>query len=776
VGRIEHERTANLTRDINTINKVLKEAVEQAGRRADKEEEGILVKLRDQATDRINQLRTLWNEKIKSAQETVNGRLTEIQEQVKSFREEWKAGQGEIETRQKQYRDEWTGEVRELDALVRRQREDWDKEIKRQAEETGAYFSGQKESWTALIRDTEQRLLEESGARLEEYRQAQAEEYRQLAGLADDAASLEGELRLSMQETVNRVKAEFARFEQDAARSRESSAADFSSRVMALRTEMDGVEQDLKSLKDRACDNMSEKLKLFEDDFFADLNKRSAQIEARLSEWQSGFDSRLVEIAGEGAEERRQAELRINEELQKNLAAQGERVSEELERLKAEAAAFEEGIREEMLAADETRRSFQEQLDRDLEEARREAEDSAKNEIGRYSLSMAETLKQNQRDLEERLREITAQVEEKNSEIAGFLDDSRRNMEEWQDSHSARLRDLDDSMDEARRRIRDMVSESDERLASVRSSIDDIKKDLSSQAKLFDKAGEQKLELERQIEDLKGELDRLDQRKNEIAQMENQFVRIKRLEDDVNAKMTRFLSEKHRIEVMETGFNRLLQTSQAVEEKLAQVSSSDDILQTLQVQIRRLEDAIRETDEKYQRIERKDQILEETNDGIERNFKALQESEETARRTGEELDRISREIATLGASIETLAADNEKARETADKLAALDDSLAEIEKRIGEMQIAREWIARNETRLEELDKEIQNKLRLVSSLLKGKDKPPAPGKGALPPRDRDNVIKLHGQGWTDEEIARSLEISRGEVELIIEFHSREQDR
>jgi chromosome segregation ATPase len=776
VDKIEHDRAASLARDMNIVNKTLKEAVEKAGSRADKMEEAALVKLRDQAQDRVSRLQAAWEEKLKTAQETVKTRLAEIQEQFRAVREEWKTGQGEIEALQKQYRETWTGEVRELDTLVRHQREDWDGAVKRQREEIDALIAGQEETWGAVIRDTEQRLLEETGARLEEYRRAQAEEIRQLAALADDAARLEGELRLSMQETVNRVNADFIRFEDEAARSRESTAVEFSAQVLALKTEMDGLERNLDSLKDKAYDNVSEKLKVFEDDFFADLNKRSAEIETRLLDWQSGLDARLAEIAEDEAGERRQAELRIHEELQKNLAGQGERMTAELERLKAETAAFEEGIREEMLAADETRRSFQEQLGQDLEEARRLAEDSAKNEISRYSLSMAETLKQNQRELEERLREIQGQVEEKNGEIAGFLDDSRRSMEEWQNGYSARIRELDASMDEARRRIRDMVDESDERLASMRSSIDDMKKEFTSQTRLFDRAGELKLELERHIEDLKGELDRLDQRKNEIAQMENQFVRIKRLEDDVNAKMTRFLSEKHRIETMETGFNRLLQTSQAVEEKLVQVSSSDDTLQTLQVQIRRLDDAIRETDEKYQRIERKGQILEETNEGIDRNFKALQESEEAVRRTGEELGRISRTLDSLSVSIETLAADNEKARETMDKLAILDDSLTHIEKRIGEMQVAREWIARSETRMEELDKQAQTKLRLVDSLLNQSGKPPSAGKGAPPPRDRDNIIKLHRQGWTLDQLSRTLNISKGEVELILEIGLKEEER
>jgi predicted RNase H-like nuclease (RuvC/YqgF family) len=125
---------------------------------------------------------------------------------------------------------------------------------------------------------------------------------------------------------------------------------------------------------------------------------------------------------------------------------------------------------------------------------------------------------------------------------------------------------------------------------------------------------------------------------------------------------------------------------------------------------------------------------------------------------------------SLRASIENLTADNEKARDTAEKLSVLDENLSHIEKRIAEMQKAREWLARTETRLEELDKQAQNQLRLTSSLLNresGKAQPPE--KGAPPPRDRDNIRKLRQQGWTIDEIAKSMSISKGEVELILEI-------
>jgi chromosome segregation ATPase len=912
VDKIERDRAVNLSRDMAIIERSLKEAVEKAGARADKMEEAALMKLRDQAQDRINRLHAVWEEKLRVSQEAVKARIGEMQEQIKHFREEWKEGQGEMEARQKQYRESWDREVRELEGRLKEQREDWsgalagqreilegevrnlealigqqqedwnavlnaqrdtlDREVReletligqqrdaldrqvrelelrvkgqqedwdavsgaqreswaeevrkmdslirqqqeeikaainqqredlgaaamkqqdeindaisqelerlnaaaaRQRDEINSVVAQQRDAWAALSRDLEQQILDTSAARLDEYRRAQAEEINRLAGLADDAARLEEELRLSMQESVNRVNADFSRFEQEAARGRDVVAAEFSGQVGALKHEMEAVGQELKSLKSEAYENVSEKLKLFEDDFFADLNKRSAEIDLRLAEWHDTLDARLAEMAETAADERRQAEFRLTEEMRKNLSDQGDRLTAELERLKNDAGAFEAGIREEMRGVDETRQSLQEQLKHDLEETRRLAEDSAKNEIGRYSLSLAETLKQNQRELETRLQNIAGEVEAKSGEISGFIEDSRRSMEEWQGSYLARTRELDASMDEARRRIREMVTESDERLASMRSSIDDIRKELIEETKIFDKAGELRQEMERRIEDLGGDLDRLDQRKNETAQLENQFERIKRLGDDVNAKMTRFLSEKRRIEVMEADFNRLLQTSRAVEEKLVQVSSSDDILQALQVQIRRLDDAVKETEEKYQRIERKNQILEETNDGIDRNFKILQETEERARRAGEELARIKGEMETIRSSIETLAADNGKALDTMDKLAVLDETLSQIEKRIGEMQVARDWVARTETRLTELDKQAQTELRLIGSLLKRDGKPLPAGKGAPPPRDRDNIIKLHRQGWKKEEIAKTLDISIGEVELILEFHSAEQ--
>jgi chromosome segregation ATPase len=779
VDRAEKDRAANIARDTAIINKTLREAVEKAGLRADRMEEAALVKLREEAQERVRRLQTAFEEKLKAARENAQTRISEIQELLKNHRDEWKAEHGESEARRKQYRDEWKKDIGEFNAALAEQRREFEEVLALEKKELENAAAGQRESWNDMIKDlmasaaeAERRILESSDSSLEEYRQLAAEQHEQLAGLADDMAKLDGELRLSMDETAGRVRRDFERFEEESARERNRAAAEFGESTRKLKAGMEGLEQDLNALKNRAYENVSEKLKVFEDDFFADLTKRSGDIERRLAEWQETLRNRLDELALTADTERRGMELAITEDLRKNLAEQGDRLVAELERLKAETGAFEEGIREEMKAADETRRSFLDQLREDLAESRRAAEDSARAEIGRYALSAADTLKQHQRDVEEKLREIAEAAEARGEELAAAADASRRSLEDWQAASSAQIRDLDASMDDARRRIRDLSAESDEKTARIRAGLDDLKKDLSDQARLFEKSEDLKRELERRIEDLNGDLDRLDQRRNEAVQIENEFMRIKRLEEDINAKMTRILSEKHRIDVMETDFNRLLQTSQAVEEKLAQVYSSDDTLGAMQIQLRRLDDAIKETEEKYQRMERKNQTLEETNSGIDRNFRALQDSEAAVGKLNGAVSALEAEAANLRASIEILSSENEKAKETADKLTFLDESLTEIEKRIKDMQKAREWLAGMETRMEEINRQSQSKIRALGDILR-EEGPQPRDKGAPPPAIRENVITLAREGWTVDELANSFKISRGEVELILELGSLE---
>jgi len=759
------DQEAKISRTEEEFEKLVLQAIDRAGTRATKAEEAALAKLREQAQERLTLIKNNFEEKVKSVQDTVKAKLGEIQDQLKTNREEWKTETASIEARQKAYTAEWKKEAQELNTLAKQQQQDWTRDMqefsalaKKQAEGLSETLKKQRAEWENASRDIGQEMMNATHERLEEYRMAQEEQFRQLTSVSNDTAQLETELRRSMQEAMNRVNGDFALFGKEMQGTWDAAAGEFNAQLQALRTELAGVDRELTGLKERAFDNVSQKLKGFEDDFLASLSKRSGEIDNQLSAWQDAFNKRLESINEESIVKQQGAESRIADDIKKTIAAQGEKLIADLERLKTETAAFEEGIREEMRGVDESRKLFSEQLQRDMAEVKSTAENELNTKIGQYSLSVSDTLRQSQRDLE--------------TQINGFMADSKERF----DSMESRIRELSDAMEEARRRNLEMITENEERVTATKTSLEDIRREITTQAKLFDRTEALKTELSRHVEDMSSNIDRLLQLKNETTQIESQFTQIKRLEDDVNAKMTRFLSEKRRIEVMESDFNRLLQTSQSVEEKLAQVSNSDDILQTMQVQLRRMEDAIKETEEKYQRVERKSKTLQETNDGIDRNFKALQEDEESIKKIEDTLVVLKSSLDAVENSVETLSAENEKARDAAEKLSTLDETVKWLEKRIAEMNVARESLARLATELQNLDKDAQDQLNLTRSLLnreEGKNQGLAAGRstneGAPPPRDRENIIRLKRQGWSIDEIARSMKIAKGEVELILEL-------
>ena len=773
---IEKQRKENLDRDLGQVDAVLKGALEQARKEAEKLEDGAFIKLKEQALERARKFQANVEERLLQFQEATKNKVLEVQGLVKAFKEEWKQDAAEIEAKQKAYKEEWKKDVAELNGLAKAQKETW------------------KTTLAEAIADVD--------GRLKEYAAAQAVQFQRLEAAADEVSRLEMELRSYMNETEQRVRQDFALFEKESENRRSAVLSSFETSITELKAEMANLETELNALKTRAYENVSEKLKLFEDDFFADLSKRSEEIDKRLTEWKASMDSQLLQLEEAGRNERIQLEQTYTELFKSRLADQGERFSAELERLKIQTGAFEEGIREQMDQADQSLQAFKEQLTKDLEEARNAAAAATKTEIGRYSLAMAELLKKDQRELETALKELTDRVESKGQELAALIESQRKNLDTWQARFTQQLRDADAAVEEARRRARELAAESDERLAATRAAIQDAHQDADAfrtelfsrteeqarnldgaikdadrrikefvaQTKLFEKADELKLALERKIEDLHTDLDKLDQRRSEAAELEAQFIKIKRLEDEVNAKMTRFLSERHRIEVMEADFNRLIQTAQSVDEKLVQVTASDDTLQALQAQLRRLEDAVKDAEEKYQRIEKKNQILDATSDGIDRNFQSLRDMESALKHYYDEIKKLQSSLEGVKPVIESLSKDRDRALEVAEKLVHVDKFMAELEDRIEKMQKAREWLARTETRLEELSKQAQEQVKLMGTLLKEEGKKGlSKDKGAPPIGVRETVVKLAHQGWTVDEIARTVKLSRGEVELILEI-------
>jgi hypothetical protein len=130
---------------------------------------------------------------------------------------------------------------------------------------------------------------------------------------------------------------------------------------------------------------------------------------------------------------------------------------------------------------------------------------------------------------------------------------------------------------------------------------------------------------------------------------------------------------------------------------------------------------------------------------------------------------LSGKVESLSADFGLLATNKKDADSAMETVGKLGDILQDLEGRLEKAQSSREWLARTETRFEEIGRQAQEQVRLLESILKAETKKDKGERGAPPMDKRETVIKLSHQGWSVQEISRVTQLSRGEVELILEL-------
>jgi chromosome segregation ATPase len=872
--------------------------LEKARIEAEKLEDVAFAKLKEGTDAKAAHLKSIIEDKFSQLGALAKEKATETQGLVKGFKAEWKAEAEELvarlgadieeaETRvaasaasvamtEKSVAELAGRNTGEMAAIAARTQADRDAIVAKIKNDRDIVEARLAADGAAL----QAKVFEEFGRRIAEYASEAESRFERLEAAGADIGAMDQALRASMEQAERRVDKDFEAFGRELEDRRKRVEEGFERESSSLRAGMKSLEEELDSLKTRAYDNVSEKLKVFEDDFFIDLKARSESVEARLDAWRADLDKTLADLAASAAAERVAAEKAQSDETRTRIADSQARTQEQLDKLRERAQAVQDGIVAQSGMAAESLAALKETVLKDAADTRATAQAYVEGEISRFSLETGGRLKAAERDItaridalgtsvaaeEERVRqaresvalsaesfrsrfaESVADVEAKaraqldtfaaattaiiersrieyeaqrdsyssssqaerdrisreltgladrtaelradlSSRIAQALDGFSRGFEvlstelekkrrEAQAEGELSLREYKDAVQDLGMKLEAQraqafgrVEAEAARVAQAVAEIDRQQKAFVAQTKLFDRADELKESLGGSIESMKADLSRLEGRRAEVAEIEGQLARVKRLEDEVNQKVTRFLAEKKRIDALEADFTRLATVSDMVDRRLEEVTGQADALTEAEATIRRLLELSKEAETKVERLEKKSAVLDATADAVDKNFQSVQAVEKAVAAVGAELRKIPERVAELKRGVDELAAGREKVSEAVGQLASLDAVIADAEKRVAEVQKAREWLARAETRLEEIDRKAQDQLKLLSSILKDEEGPKR-DRGAPPSSAQDTVRKLARQGWSVDEIARAVKVSRGEVELILELGAK----
>lgn len=750
--------------------------------------------------------------------------------------------------------------------------------------EFNGYFRETREKFksnSSRLQEFEQNLdtkFSEMEKRIAEYEEEVTYRFGRVEEIGNDIDSLETNLRAAMDRTVLRIEDDFGEYEKNLEQQREEYKQKLISEMEEINSGLNNLENDLNDLKTRAYENVSEKLKIFEDDFFSDLQSRSTSMEERLIEWQKNVDKALENLSVENVHEREKIEKKYNDEIRQKFEDFQARIFSQHDKFEEKVSDFQSSIEERLKESDTSIVTASEEIKKEILDVKESSTAFFTREFTDFKTNISSELTKSSREMENQLKEIEELLEGKEKEIIAALETTQSDVTVWQtkilqqfqtsenemQTHYGDLRrevldnimqiktefesqrdDLILSTQEERTRLknelkeigdgvvslegelrkrtdeafekfnrefesfyfeiqkknREMQNELEKRIKEFRTisqdtkekteqlqsklfgkieenykvlavnlqEIDKRQKNFISQTKIFTRADSLKISLQESIEDLKTELARVEAQENGIRETERKFATIKKLGEEVSAKLNRFMSEKRRIEEMEGDFKKLINISQAVDQKLHQVTGAHDELQAIQIKIKNVEDLEKEVEARYERLEKKNQVIDATTDSVDKNFQFLEELESQVRSLKGVVTSIPEQIHEISNRIEPLARNKKKADDAIDKLKTLDNLLGDIEKRTENMQKAREWLAKTETRLEEVSKQAQEQVKLLGSILKGGGKSGSTDKGAPSMGTREVVTRLAHQGWTVKEIASATKLSRGEVELILEL-------
>ena len=694
--------------------------------------------------------------------------------------------------------------------------------------------------------------------------------------VGNEVDKLEENLRRLMQVAEQNVYADFGRFRDETKETQSSFEKETNDAYNVIKTMLDTIDTELNELKTIASQNVSEKLNLFESDFYNDLTKRGNTISNELFDWKQGFDEKLSELNINLETEKHTIESSFADTMKENLLTLQQHFKDQIAKIEDNFVKSEQDYAAHSKNIESTMHSFIDSQRDEIEKARLAANEQFAADYDMYRASSGEKLKRFEREIENNILQIEQSVNSVQEETSAQLEGLRSNITSWRqrldvqfqenkDIYSEKFESLQKNADdrlsqieeifeadvlkfaslakeeksditseidnlkvetkksithyesrsiemvdefkksyeamllETQKRISGENSESEKKLRDLRNLVQEVKQESEemqenvvlkiqneanhlqlsvdtidnqlqhfvAQTNLIEKAEAMRADLENQMAEIRLQLNKFENFRQVTDRIEGQLAKIRNLDDETIARMEKIDADRSKLDTLESDFNELILLSNSMEQKINELRTNSDDLQLFQVEVKRYKENLDSVSARYERFEKKNDVLDQTIKDVDQMFENLRDLENRLDTCKKDTETIPQTVASLRTDISEVLTNSRSINEVVEKINELDSKLADVNVHVENVQKARDMMIKIEARLTEITNDAKDQINLYKTVKSGGKREP----GAPPIAVRENVIKLARQGWTSEQIADSLKLARGEVELILDFHS-----
>lgn len=429
--------------------------------------------------ERVAGVERLYHASLEKAAD--RGRSLE-DEALEALKKHFEARRGETEkelsvrleeTRQETegFRERITGDYRSFESTLeaslgenRQQLQEQQDLLQQLVQRTGELETDLKQRQEAKLQSFEEKI-EKTFTELEDKISGWEEEvsyrFTRIEEVSADIDSLESNLRDSMERVSGRVREDFGRFKDEMATWRREEKERADGDIAVIRGEIRSTEEQLNLLKEQAYENVSEKLQVFESDFFSDLQRRAGQMDERFDTWKGDVDLKLEELASEGENSRKKVENDYSEQLKERLGELQSRIYGQQEKFEQQVAAFQDRISGRMDTTTRALDGLEESLKAHIEDAKESSRTAFQKEFTDHETTVTTQLKRQERELFTALTELSERVESRRQELSHMMELAGSDLRQWQErmfqemeEHSS---ELSGRQDELRRTSEEVV-------------------------------------------------------------------------------------------------------------------------------------------------------------------------------------------------------------------------------------------------------------------------------------------------------------------------------
>lgn len=327
------------------------------------------------------------------------------------------------------------GRMEELESNITER----ERNFRHQMEETAEKVKDMAENVVERLEEHEHQMelrinesIETVEKRIADYEGDAVYKFKKLEEVNVDIEAMDKNLRQTMEIIENSLKQDYNDFGKTLEKQRQEEKTKAAKDIEAIWDSIHSLDQGLAELKTKAYENVSEKLKIFEDDFFTDLRNRSESMQKQFADWKASITKRLSDLAEENESKRGELEKQYSDKLKERLQDLQGRVFEQQDKFEGQVVGFQQSIEQRMHLSEQSLAGFEEAMKKDLNEAQENSRLFFDKEFTAHNVTVGDQLKRSERDLETRLKSMDEQFDNQKKELQSMTEAVRSDVTLWQ--------------------------------------------------------------------------------------------------------------------------------------------------------------------------------------------------------------------------------------------------------------------------------------------------------------------------------------------------------